>query len=96
MRSSDRRRAAEAIIKDFGLEVPHHDGDDAEAKAAAVAGHSALRNTLLPESTQSARFTTTHGPELKPISGTVYVGSHDGDEPRILWVKMEEKMYPTS
>jgi translation initiation factor 2D len=45
----------------------------------------------------SARFTTTAGPDLKQVSGTVYVGSHDstGGEQRILWVKVFEKMYPT-
>ena len=41
--------------------------------------------------------TTTAGPDLKQVSGTVYAGSHEGTdgELRILWVKYGEKMYPT-
>lgn len=50
---------------------------------------------MLPDNALSARFTTTHGPQLKQVSGTVYVGSHDGDEPRVLWVGLDGKMYPT-
>jgi translation initiation factor 2D len=68
-----------------------------EDKAASSAGLTALRKSLLPENSLSARFTTTAGPDLKQVSGTVYVGSHDGtgNEQRILWVKVGEKMYPT-
>lgn len=43
----------------------------------------------------SARFTTTHGPDLKQVSGTVYSGSHNGEEQRILWFKFDDKLYPT-
>jgi translation initiation factor 2D len=45
----------------------------------------------------SARFTTTAGPDLKQVSGTVYVGSHEGTggEQRVLWAKVDDKMYPT-
>jgi translation initiation factor 2D len=51
----------------------------------------------LPENALSARFTTTAGPDLKQVSGTVYVGSQEGTsgEQRILWVKLFDKMYPT-
>jgi translation initiation factor 2D len=51
----------------------------------------------LPENALSARFTTTAGPDLKQVSGTVYVGSHEGTsgEQRVLWVKLFDKMYPT-
>ncbi|KAE9969965.1 hypothetical protein BLS_004102 [Venturia inaequalis] len=95
LRSSDRRRTADSIINDLNLETKiTADGATEEEKAAAIAERAALRNSLLPDNAQSARFTTTHGPELKQLSGTVYVGSH-GEEQRILWVKMEEKMYPT-
>ena len=41
-----------------------------EEKAAATTELSSLRNALLPDNVQSARFTTTHGPDLKQISGT--------------------------
>jgi hypothetical protein len=70
---------------------------DAEDKAASTAGLTALRKALLPENAMSARFTTTAGPDLKQISGTVYVGTHEGTsgEQRILWVKLLDRMYPT-
>ena len=70
---------------------------DPEDKAASTAGLTALRRSLLPENALSARFTTTAGPDLKQVSGTVYVGSHEGtgNEQKILWVKVGEKMYPT-
>ncbi|KAJ9641799.1 hypothetical protein H2199_005012 [Coniosporium tulheliwenetii] len=95
LRSSDRRKTADQIISDFGLQIPVDNDADPDDKAAATAGHTSLRNALLPDNTQSARFQTTAGPDLKPVSGTVYVGSHDGEEQRILWIKLEEKMYPT-
>jgi translation initiation factor 2D len=70
---------------------------DPEDKAASTAALTALRRSLLPENALSARFTTTAGPDLKQVSGTVYVGSHEGtgDEQRILWAKVGEQMYPT-
>lgn len=70
---------------------------DPDDKAASTAGLTALRKSILPENALSARFTTTAGPDLKQVSGTVYVGSHEGtgDEQRILWVKANDKMYPT-
>ncbi|KAL9097680.1 MAG: hypothetical protein Q9165_000006 [Trypethelium subeluteriae] len=95
LRSSDRRHIADQLIRDLDLEVPIVQHASAEIKATAVAEHSSLRNTLLPENTQSARFSTTHGPDLKKISGTIYVGTHSGDEQRILWVNFEGKLYPT-
>lgn len=61
----------------------------------------ALRNSLLPENCLSAKFTTTAGPDLATVTGTVYVGVHAGDdggkgEQRPLWVKMgDEGMFPT-
>jgi len=70
---------------------------DPDNKAASTPGLTALRKSLLPENALSARFTTTAGPDLKQVSGTVYVGSHEGtaDEQRVLWAKVGEKMYPT-
>ncbi|KAF2755266.1 RNA binding protein-like protein Ligatin/Tma64 [Pseudovirgaria hyperparasitica] len=94
LRSSDRRKTAEQIISELGLELPSTDLDDPEEKAAAVAKISNIRNALLPENALSARFTTTVGPDLKQVSGTVYVGSYRDDQ-RILWVKLEDRLYPT-
>ncbi|KAF2119035.1 hypothetical protein BDV96DRAFT_515986 [Lophiotrema nucula] len=97
LKSSDRRRTADQIIADFGIEVPVDPNADPEDKVASTAGLTALRKSLLPENALSARFTTTAGPDLKQVSGTIYVGSHEGtqDEQRILWAKVGEKMYPT-
>ncbi|KAF2128958.1 RNA binding protein-like protein Ligatin/Tma64 [Dothidotthia symphoricarpi CBS 119687] len=97
LKSSDRRRTADQIISDFAIEVPVDASADPEDKTAAAAGLTALRKSLLPENAQSARFTTTAGPDLKQVSGTIYVGSHEGtgNEQRILWVKVWDKMYPT-
>ncbi|KAL1306597.1 hypothetical protein AAFC00_005281 [Neodothiora populina] len=98
LRSSDRRRTADQIIAEYDLR-PSAGQDDSlsaeEQKAAATAQLSSLRNSLLPDNVQSARFTTTHGPDLKQVSGTVYVGIHPGEEQRVLWFKMEDCMYPT-
>jgi translation initiation factor 2D len=97
LKSSDRRRTADQIIADFGIQVPTDQDANPEDKAASTAGLTAVRKSILPENALSARFTTTAGPDLKQVSGTVYVGSHEGtsDELRILWVKVEEKTYPT-
>ncbi|CAN8101553.1 unnamed protein product [Discula destructiva] len=48
---------------------------------------ASIRNKLLPDSTSSARFTTTSGPDSTPVSGTVYVGAHPGHEARVLWIQ---------
>ena len=55
----------------------------------------AIRNSLMPENALSARFNTTAGPDLKQVSGTVYAGAHTGEEQRILWVRIEERLLPT-
>jgi len=97
LKSSERRRTADQIIADFGLELPIDEDASPADKAAPSAGLTALRKSLLPENALSARFTTTAGPDLKQVSGTVYVGSHDGtgNEQRILWARVGDKMYPT-
>lgn len=97
LKSSDRRRTADQIISDFGIEVPIDPSANPEDKAASTTGLTAVRKSILPENALSARFTTTAGPDLKQVSGTIYVGSHEGtgDEQRILWVKVGEQMYPT-
>lgn len=101
LRSSDRRKIADQIISSFNVEIPSN--DDAEVKnsnaegeqAAGAVGLGTIRNSLLPEGTQSARFTTTAGPDLKQVSGTVYVGAHPGVEQRILWFSVDDQLIPT-
>ncbi|KAI9836260.1 MAG: hypothetical protein M1819_001597 [Sarea resinae] len=95
IRSSDRRRIADQIILDCKLKPTPSNEADPQDKAAEVAAISSLRNALLPESCLSARFETTAGPDLKRVSGTVYVGAYAGKEQRVLWVKLNERMYPT-
>ncbi|TKX19467.1 putative translation machinery-associated protein 64 [Elsinoe australis] len=95
LRSSDRRKIADQIITDYGLEAPLPSDSTEEDKATATTKHTDLRNALLPDNIQTARFTTTHGPDLKKVSGTVYVGSHPGEDARVLWFKIEEQMFPT-
>ncbi|KAI9845626.1 MAG: hypothetical protein M1837_004600 [Sclerophora amabilis] len=100
LRSSDRRKLADQIIEDFTLHVPTqpNNGDNGappDGHNPSTAGLSVLRNSLLPENALSARFTTTAGPDQKLISGTVFVGSHPGQEQRILWVKEDQRIYPT-
>ncbi|KAI4718894.1 hypothetical protein E4T48_04816 [Aureobasidium sp. EXF-10727] len=95
LRSSDRRKTADSIIAEYGLQPKAHDDTKVEDKAAATQETTALRNALLPDGVQTARFTTTHGPDLKQVSGTVYVGAYPGDDARVLWFKIEDRMYPT-
>ncbi|TIA36308.1 hypothetical protein D6C78_05504 [Aureobasidium pullulans] len=95
LRSSDRRKTADSIIAEYGLQPTAKDDTKVEDKAAATAETTALRNALLPDGVQTARFTTTHGPDLKQVSGTVYVASQPGDDARVLWFKIEDRMYPT-
>lgn len=68
---------------------------DGDGQAAAGIGLGALRSSLLPENSLSARFTTTAGPELKQVSGTVYVGAYPGEVQRVLWIRFEERVFPT-
>ena len=98
LRSSDRRKLADQIIQDYQLERQPESAQEEltpEQKAEAAAARTNIRNSLLPENLQSARFTTTQGPDLKSASGTVYVGNPDGEEARILWFQVEGIMYPT-
>lgn len=96
LKSSDRRKLADNIIQDYELDLQQPSDDQTpEQKAEVTAARTSLRNALLPENVQSARFTTTHGPELKQASGTIYVGSQDGQEARVLWFEQGGKLYPT-
>jgi translation initiation factor 2D len=88
LRSSDRRKLAEQVISDFQLKT---NGNEAESQTELAA----IRNSLLPESSLAAKFTTTAGPDLKTVSGAIYVGAHPGEEQRILWVKIDGRMFPT-
>ncbi|KAI9834448.1 MAG: hypothetical protein M1826_002602 [Phylliscum demangeonii] len=93
LRSSDRRRIADQIIADCHVLLPPSSGNDADQNPQGDL--AALRNSILPDDSLSAKFTTTVGPDNRPVSGTVYVGSHNGGDQRVLWIKYEEQMYPT-
>lgn len=97
LRSSDRRKLADQIIQDYQLDIqkPSEPEQTHEQKAEATAARTSLRNALLPDNLQSARFTTTRGEDLKQVSGTVYVGNHDGEEQRVLWFQVEGRTLPT-
>ena len=97
LRSSDRRKIADQIIKDFHVEVPGdvEEQGDKSNEASSALSLGALRNSLMPEDALSARFNTTAGPDLKQVSGTVYAGTHPGGDQRILWFKIEERLIPT-
>lgn len=97
LRSSDRRKIADQIIADFAIEIPSAEQETNHGQNQSTPGLSlgALRNSLLPENALSARFTTTAGPDLSPVSGTLYAGAHAGQEQRILWFKIEERLIPT-
>ncbi|KAF4978461.1 hypothetical protein FZEAL_5147 [Fusarium zealandicum] len=83
LRSSDRRRLADQIIRDYQVAIPEPSQEEAASSTQSTI--SSLRNSLLPESTSSGRFTTLSGPESTLVSGTVYVGAHPGEDERILW-----------
>ncbi|TKA81752.1 hypothetical protein B0A55_01141 [Friedmanniomyces simplex] len=95
LRSSDRRKLADQIIQDYQLSAPQPEDSTPEQKAEATTAHTNLRNSLLPDNVQSARFTTTYGPQLKQVSGTVYIGGPNGEEARILWWQIDGIMYPS-
>ncbi|KAJ5166857.1 uncharacterized protein N7482_005638 [Penicillium canariense] len=105
LRSSDRRKIADQIIKDYQITVPAAPTDAPDGApntaSATTPTLSSIRNALLPENSLTARFTTTAGPDLREVQGIVYVGTlPDGDE-RVLWFKVEhgpgadKRMYPT-
>ncbi|KAJ5135651.1 Translation initiation factor SUI1 [Penicillium bovifimosum] len=98
LRSSDRRKIADQIIKDYQISVPLNSSEDTSAPASSL---TSIRNSLLPENTQTARFTTTAGPDLRELQGIVYVGTHPDEDERVLWFKLEhgpgadKRLYPT-
>lgn len=74
LRSSDRRKLADQIIRDYQVPLPEQTDD-----ASSTSTLSFLRNALLPDSTSSARFITP------TEQGTVYIGSHPDQDERVLW-----------
>ena len=105
IRSSDRRKIADQIIKDYQVNIPANapagaSGQDPASNPTAPT-LTTIRNALLPENSLSARFTTTAGPQLKEVQGTVFVGTHPGSEERVLWFRLEHgpdsdgRFYPT-
>jgi translation initiation factor 2D len=103
LRSSDRRKIADQIIKDYQISVPSSEttSDAPSAGSAPLPTLASIRNALLPENALTARFTTTAGPDLREVQGIVYVGAHPGEEERVLWFKVEhgpgydKRLYPT-
>ncbi|KAL8946404.1 MAG: hypothetical protein Q9222_007197 [Ikaeria aurantiellina] len=70
LRSSDRRRIADRIIAEYGIEISSKDAEEQPVNSYDIPtiGVGAVRNALLPENSQSARFTTTVGKDLKQAS----------------------------
>ncbi|KAI9792940.1 MAG: hypothetical protein M1816_001262 [Peltula sp. TS41687] len=96
IRSSDRRKIADQIIADFHIDTSGNDKEQQNQGDQNTAGSlSSIRTSILPDNSQSGRFTTMVGPDQIQVDGTVYVGSHPGEEQRILWVKVEDRLYPT-
>ncbi|KAL8713639.1 MAG: hypothetical protein Q9225_006731 [Loekoesia sp. 1 TL-2023] len=97
LRSSDRRKIADQIISEYSIEIlSEASGEEPKnVHDTTTIGVGAIRNSLLPENSLSARFTTTAGKDLKQVSGTVYVGAHPGEEQRILWIKLDDRLIPT-
>lgn len=103
LRSSDRRKIADQIIKDYKVTIPSTEPspDDSATSNAPSPNLTTVRNSILPENALSGRFTTTTGPDLREVQGTVYVGTHPESEERILWFKFEhgpgadQRLYPT-
>ncbi|KAL4880847.1 hypothetical protein BJY04DRAFT_218688 [Aspergillus karnatakaensis] len=105
IRSSDRRKIADQIISDYKIEIPSNPPPESSADpnpaTPAQPTLTSIRNALLPENCLSARFTTTAGPDLREVQGTVYVGSHTDAEERVLWFRIDQgpgadkRLYPT-
>ena len=97
LRSSDRRKLADQIIRDYQIAVPDAENDTKDTSSGTQPTLSSVRNSLLPESTSSARFTTSSGPDGTLVTGTVYIGAHPDQDKRILWFqsKTDAKLIPT-
>ncbi|KAJ6256532.1 hypothetical protein Dda_8394 [Drechslerella dactyloides] len=94
IRSSDRRKTAARLIRMFDLAPSVTEDDSPPDDAAPPTTDSSitlLRSTLLPENTSHAKFTTTLGPDLRPVNGLIYSGAHPtsqilDDKVHPLWV----------
>ncbi|KAI5301385.1 hypothetical protein KEM56_001784 [Ascosphaera pollenicola] len=104
LRSSEKRKVADRIIEQYKIQVPSDDGAAAGTDGQSTSTTPSLSNiraSLLPEGTVSGRFSTTVGPQLKPLRGTLYAGSFPGEDERILWFRLEQgpgaddRFYPT-
>ncbi|KAL2830933.1 hypothetical protein BJY01DRAFT_226901 [Aspergillus pseudoustus] len=105
LRSSDRRKIADQIISDYKIEIPTspptESSDDSNTPTATQPTLTSIRNALLPENCLSAKFTTTAGADLREVQGTVYVGTHNDGEERVLWFRIDQgpgadkRLYPT-
>ncbi|KAL4873733.1 hypothetical protein BDV12DRAFT_159504 [Aspergillus spectabilis] len=107
LRSSDRRKIADQVISDYKIEIPSNpppessDDPDPDPASPTQPTLTSIRNALLPENCLSARFTTTAGPDLREVQGTVYVGTHTDGEERVLWFRIDQgpgadkRLYPT-
>ena len=94
LKSSDRRKIADAIIAQHHIQVPVDENANPDDKA--VNPHlTALRRSLLPENALSARFTTTRGADSRQMSGMLYAGGREDEEQRVLWVKFDDKLFPS-
>ncbi|KAH6988394.1 hypothetical protein EDB80DRAFT_730047 [Ilyonectria destructans] len=84
LRSSDRRKLADQIIRDYQVSIPDEPaGEDASSNTQPTL--ASLRNSLLPESTSSAHFTAISGQGSAAVGSVVYIGAHPGQDERILW-----------
>jgi translation initiation factor 2D len=74
--------------------------------AVPVNSEIAVRNSILPEGSSVAKYSTTHGPDLTPVNGSIYLGTHEtGDDvgnkegvERALWIRTEHsqpELFPT-
>lgn len=82
LRSTDRRKLANQLVETFSPTPSSNDTD------------VTLRNRILPPNARSAKLSTTSGPDLKPVSGTLYVGGEPPSQP--LWVQIgDEGPFPT-
>ncbi|KAK5937249.1 hypothetical protein PMZ80_010549 [Knufia obscura] len=98
LKSSERRRLADQIRKDYSLPEPQTEQpQEQDGQSAQPQTLTGIRNALLPDPTSSAKFTTTHGPNSTLISGTLYVGTHPGQEERVLWFQIgkDDRLIPT-
>ena len=88
------------MIKDYNLE-PSLQPAQEDAATSTNSSLTQLRNKIFPENTSSAKFTTTLGPELSPVNGLIYNGTHEsglesGGVQRPLWVETDDLLFPTS